>query len=59
MPVESFVGGLATIFPNTAVVESDFSILGWEIDEYSKVLTDLTSEGAMHCKRFEVIQQLA
>ena len=28
-----FCGGLATAFPNTASVESDFSIINWEKDD--------------------------
>ncbi|ETV77610.1 hypothetical protein H257_08521 [Aphanomyces astaci] len=30
--LREFCGGLATIFPNTTSVESDFSILKWEMD---------------------------
>ena len=41
--LRDFCGGMASIFPNTATVESDFSILGWEKDEYRKSLTDLLS----------------
>ena len=29
-----FCGGLASVFPGTSTVESDFSIMGWEKDEY-------------------------
>ena len=28
--LQRFCGGLETAFPNTATVESDFSVLGWE-----------------------------
>ena len=35
-----FCGGLATAFLNTATVESDFSVLGWENDNYRTALTD-------------------
>lgn len=50
----NFCGGIATIFPNTATVESDFSVLGWEKDEYRLSLTDLSLEGIMQCKQFEL-----
>jgi hypothetical protein len=32
-------GGLATKFPGTATVESDFSVIGWEKDIYRSALT--------------------
>ena len=53
-----FCGGIATIFPNTATVESDFSVLGWEKDEYRKSLTDLSLEGIMQCKQFDLMSSL-
>ena len=34
--LQSFAGALATLFPNTSSVESDFSILGWEKDAVSQ-----------------------
>jgi hypothetical protein len=40
------------IFVNTAV-ESGFSTLGCEKDEYLLFLTDLSLEDIMQCKRFE------
>ena len=30
----AFAGGMATTFPGTSTVESDFSVIGWEKDEY-------------------------
>ena len=53
-----FCGGIASVFPNTATVESDFSILGWEADEYRRSLTDLSLEGIMQCKQFEILNRL-
>jgi hypothetical protein len=32
--LKEFCGGLATVFPNTATVESEFSFLGLEKREY-------------------------
>jgi hypothetical protein len=57
--LRDFCGGIATIFANTASVESDFSILGWEKDEYLMSLTDLSLEGVMQCKQFELLSKLA
>ena len=45
--LRDFCGRIATIFPNTATVESDFSVLGWEKNEYRQSLTDLSLEGIM------------
>jgi len=56
--LKDFCGGIATIFPNTATVESDFSVLGWEKDEYRKSLTDLSLEGIMQCKQFDLMSSL-
>jgi len=56
--LRDFCGGIATMFANTASVESDFSILGWEKDEYRKSLTDLSLEGIMQCKQFQLLSSL-
>ena len=48
-----FSGGLATTFPNTATVESDFSVLGWEKDDYRTALTNLSLESILHCKQYK------
>ena len=47
----TFAGGLATIFPNTASVESDFSQLKWEKDDFRHSLTDLSLEGILQCRQ--------
>lgn len=47
-----FCGGFATVFPNTANVEADFSILGGEKNKKRTSLTDLSLEGIMHCKQW-------
>ena len=56
--LRDFCGGIATIFLNTATVESDFSVLGWEKNEYRQSLTDLSLEGIMQCKQFELLSKL-
>ena len=50
-----FYGGIESIFPNTASVESNFSILGWKKDEFRLSLTDLSLEGIMHCKQYKAL----
>jgi hypothetical protein len=56
--LEAFSGALATLFPNTSAVESDFSILGWEKDEYRQSMTDLSLEGVMQAKQYDEIKKL-
>jgi hypothetical protein len=51
--LRDFCGGIATVFANTASVESDFSILGWEKDQYRLSITDLSLEGILHCKQYK------
>lgn len=54
----SFFGGLATVLPSTAVVESDFPILQLEKEVYRQYLTDLSLEGVLHCKQIDALYQL-
>jgi len=44
-------GDLATVIANNAAVESDFSILKWEMDEFRRHLMHLSLEGIFQCKR--------
>jgi hypothetical protein len=52
-----FCGVLATIFPGTSTVESDFSILRWEKDNFSKSLSDFGLEGVMQSKQWTFLEQ--
>lgn len=54
-----FCGGLASAFPNTATVESDFSVIGWEKNDSRRALTDFSLEGILHCKQFQALNSLA
>jgi hypothetical protein len=57
--LQEFCGGLATVFPGTATVESDFSVIHSEKSCQRKALTDMSLEGIMHCKqlrRLDVIR---
>jgi hypothetical protein len=51
-PLKLFFGGLATIFPGTATVESYFSLINWEKDDYRSSLTDSLLEGILHSKQY-------
>ena len=53
-----FFGALGSVFPGTSSVESDFSIIGFEKDEYRTCLTNFALEGIMHCKQRENICHL-
>ena len=56
--LKEFCGGLATVFPGTLTVESDFSIVNFEKTEYRSALTDLSLEGILHSKQYTIIQSL-
>jgi len=43
--LRAFLCGLATAFANTTIVEFDFSILKWEMDEFRTCLMHLSLEG--------------
>lgn len=53
-----YCGGLATVFPGTATVESDFSILRWEKDIFRKSLSHFGLEGVMHSKQYFLLESL-
>ena len=54
--LEQFCGGLASVFPGTAQVESDFSIVKYKKDEHWACLTDLSLEGILHSKEYKKIE---
>jgi hypothetical protein len=56
--LRDFAGGLSTVFPRTAAVESDFSIIKWEKDECRSALTEFSLEVIMHCKQYRAILKL-
>ncbi len=49
---------LATVLANTTFVESDFSILKWELDENRTALMHLSLEGIFQAKQRLVLQTL-
>jgi hypothetical protein len=58
LQLELFCGGLATLLPGTASVESDFSIVNYEKDQYRAKLTDFSLEGIMHAKQYDLVMSL-
>src|SRR5205814_6987913 len=42
--LREFCGAIASVFPNAAIVEADFSLLGWEKDVYHLSMIDMTLE---------------
>ena len=56
--LQTFCGGLASVFPNTSTVEADFSVIGWEKDEYRQSLTDFSLEIILHAKQFESLLRI-
>ena len=53
-----FFGGLATVFPGTSTVESDFSVIGFDKDDYRQSLTNFSLEGILQCKQFNVLEAM-
>jgi len=56
--LQEFCGGIAVIFPNTATVEADFSVIGWVKDDYRKSMGDFSLEGILQCKQRDVVNTL-
>jgi len=51
-----FCGVIATLFPGTSTIESDFSILRWEKDAFRKSLSDFGLEGMLQAKQWMFIE---
>ncbi len=54
----AFLGGLATAFAKPTAVESDFSILKWEMDEFCTCLMHLSLEGIFQTKQRPILQSM-
>jgi hypothetical protein len=52
-----YCGVVATLFPGTSTVESDFSVLRWEKDCFRNGLSDFGLEGVLQAKQFLFIEQ--
>jgi hypothetical protein len=56
--LKEFYGGLASAFPGTSSVKSDFSIVYWE-KEYCRIsLTAISLEGIFHYNQFDKIRSI-
>ena len=49
---------MTTTFPGTSTVESDFSVIGWEKDEYQTLFSDLSLEGILYLKQKQEIKSI-
>jgi hypothetical protein len=56
--LRSFCDGLATVFANTTSVESEFSILKWEMDENRTCLMHQSLEGVFQAKQRAFMETL-
>ncbi|CAK9879059.1 unnamed protein product [Sphagnum jensenii] len=56
--LEKFVGGLATIFPGTSTVESDFSVVKYEKNKNRMTLTNASLEGILRAKQYRRMHNL-
>jgi hypothetical protein len=52
------LGGIATVFPGSSTVESDFSIINYEKDSFRSRLADLSVEGTLHAKQRQEVLRL-
>jgi hypothetical protein len=59
IPLQEFCGGLATLFPGTAVLESVISVVNYETSANRQSLSDISLEGILHAKQFDLAQRLA
>jgi hypothetical protein len=55
--LRDFAGGLATVSPSTATVESDFSLMKWEKNKFRSILSDFSFDGILHYKQYEATQK--
>jgi hypothetical protein len=53
-----FCGGIATVFSGMCTVESDFSVINWEYDEFRGSLTEISLEVILQCKQFKRLQDM-
>ncbi|CAK9873716.1 unnamed protein product [Sphagnum jensenii] len=56
--LRSFCGRLATVLANTTSVESDFSVLKWEMDDNRTAFMHLSLEGIFQAKQCLTMQTL-
>ena len=57
--LKEFCGNMSTIFPNTSTVESDFSLINYEKNQYRTSMTDLILEGILQAKQHYILVNLS
>ena len=53
-----FCGVIAMLFPGTCTVESDFSTLQWEKDDFCKSLLDFGLEAVLQAKQYFILEEI-
>jgi hypothetical protein len=56
--LEYFCSGLATVFPGTANIYSNFLILKWEKDDGRTASINFLLEGILHAKQYDRMSKL-
>ena len=56
--LKDFCGGLASVFPSTSTVESNFSVINYKKNIYRTAHTDLSLEGILHRKQLKKLDRL-
>lgn len=57
--LQDFCSGLATAFPSTATVQSNFVIIGWNKIESRFDFTDFFLEGIFHSKQLSQLRAIS
>lgn len=57
--LNQFDGCLASMLLNKATVESDFSLIDYEKNDYRHSLTDFSIEGILRANQFEAVRALS
>ena len=52
------IGGLASVFPGTSTVESEFAVIHFEKDDYCTSLTNFSLEGILLCKQLKLLNKI-
>lgn len=53
-----FVGGLTSMVPNKTTAEADFSLMGYEKNEYRQSLIDFSLDFILLAKQFDALPAL-
>lgn len=56
--LRSFCSLLASVFPGTSEVESDFSVLNYDAHSNRRAMTNLSLAGILHSKQWDEVLRL-